>query len=191
MRGNARRKRAFAIWGIRCGHGELDVGHLFANRSSTFTWITKIQAQDTVFVTEGELSCKGFFFFLLFLFFLGLVEDVAGKASSDSASLSRGFRFNNDSLRSCGGRSTRDVGAGIVENLESTGSVMASREIGVLDGFNWLERFELELGGVVDEEIILRLKPPSWGVLCCGFFAPDFGGVTSCIGSGSPAISLA
>lgn len=155
---------------------KLDVGHLLANRSSTFT---RIQAQDVGFVTEAELSCKGFFFLLLFLFFLGLVEDVAGKASSDSASLSRGFRFNNDSLRSCGGRCTRDVGAGIVESMESTGSVMASRfdvkcakgvpkvkidspsrEIGVLDSFNWLEGFELELGGVVDEEITLRLKPP-------------------------------
>jgi len=100
-------------------------------------------------VTEAELSCKGFFFFLLFLFFLGLVEGVAGKASSDSASLSRGFRFSNDSLRSRGGRCTRDVGAGIVE---STGSVIASREIGVLDSFDWLEGFELELGGMVDEE---------------------------------------
>lgn len=87
-----------------------------------------IQAQDMGFVTEVELSCTGFFFFLLFRFFLGLVlEDVAGKASSDSASLSRGFRFSNDSLRICGGRCTRDVGAGIVESMESTGSVTASR----------------------------------------------------------------
>jgi len=144
-----------------------------------------IQAQDIGFVTEAELSCKGFFFFLLFLFFLGLVEGVAGKASSDSASLSRGFRFSNDSLRSREGRCTRDVGAGIVE---STGSVIASREIGVLDSFDWLEGFELELGGVVDEEINRRLKPLSLGELCCGCFALDFGEVTFI---GSPAISLA
>jgi len=180
---------------------KLDVGHPLANRSST------IQAQDIGFVTEAELSCKGFFFFLLFLFFLGLVEDVAGKASSDSASLSRGFRFSNDSLRSCGGRSTRDVVAGIVESMESTGSVTAgrfdvkcakevpkvkidspSREIGVPDKFDWLEGFELELCGAVDEEITLRLKPPSLGELCCGCFAPDFSGVTFI---GSPVTSLA
>lgn len=147
-----------------------------------------IQAQDMGFVTEVELSCTGFFFFLLFRFFLGLVlEDVAGKASSDSASLSRGFRFSNDSLRICGGRCTRDVGAGIVESMESTGSVTASRDFGVLDSFNWLEGFELELGGVVDEEITRRLKPPSLGELCCGF-APDFGEGTFI---GSPAIPLA